>query len=297
MCEKVLILGFGYTAYYFVREILNDSNSDYQITATSRNPDVKIDLIKNLDKSKFKLIDFNQDLSDEFEQADYILVSIAPNEKGEDAGYLACLKNIAFDSKQEGQIKKPKWIAYLSSTSVYGNYDGAWVDENSELKAISNRGLNRIKAENSWLSLKQQYHIPTYIFRLAGIYGPGSSVIDRIKNGNKTSSVYKPEHFFSRIHVEDIARVLKISMHNLDKSGIYNLCDDSPTPGYIVDAYAAELLDMPKLELIPLEQAGLSNMAKEFYQDNRKVSNAKVKQQLGYEFLYPDYKLGLQSII
>jgi nucleoside-diphosphate-sugar epimerase len=183
------------------------------------------------------------------------------------------------------------WIGYLSTTGVYGDRDGAWVDETSTLTPSGERGRRRLQAEQAWLSLPQ----PAHLFRLAGIYGPGSSALDTVREG-KARRVVKPGQVFSRIHVADIAAVLEASMAQPRPGAAYNVCDDDPAPPADVVTYACELLGVVPPPLVPYESADLSPMARSFYDDNKRVRNDLIKQELGVSLAFPSYRVGLKNL-
>jgi len=184
------------------------------------------------------------------------------------------------------------WIGYLSTTGVYGNRDGAWVDEASALTPSGERGRRRLQAEQAWLSLPQ----PAHLFRLAGIYGPGSSALDTVRDG-KARRVVKQGQVFSRIHVTDIAAVLEASMARPRPGAAYNVCDDDPAPPADVVTYACDLLGVVPPPEVPYEIADLSPMARSFYDDNKRVRNNLIKQELGIELAFPSYRMGLKNIL
>jgi nucleoside-diphosphate-sugar epimerase len=184
------------------------------------------------------------------------------------------------------------WIGYLSTTGVYGDRQGGWVDETSPLEPTGERGRRRVVAEQDWLALDP----PAHIFRLAGIYGPGRSALDTIRSG-RAQRVIKPGQVFSRIHVGDVATVLEASIANPRAGAIYNLSDDDPAPPDAVLAYAAELLGVPAPPAVPFAEAVLSDMARSFYADNKRVSNRRIKAELGVTLAYPDYRVGLRAIL
>lgn len=189
-----------------------------------------------------------------------------------------------------------KGFIYLSATSVYGNHHGEWVTEDSPLLTQSERGLERLQAENDWAAAFQDIVPQFNILRLSGIYGPGRSSINDIIN-QTAKRIYKPEHYFSRIHVKDIAGIILKSFTEGLPSGIYNLADDLPAPSHEVVEYAAKLLKVAPPPLTPYKEALLSPMAQEFYADNKKVSNIKLKSALNLPLLYPSYKEGLDAIL
>lgn len=184
------------------------------------------------------------------------------------------------------------WIGYLSTTGVYGDRDGDWVDETSPLQPSGERGLRRLKAEQAWSALPQ----PAHLFRLAGIYGPGSSALDTVRQG-KARRVVKAGQVFSRIHVDDIAAVLAASIARPNPGAAYNVCDDDAAPPADVVTYACELLGVAPPPLVPYETADLSPMARSFYDDNKRVHNNRIKQELGVTLAFPNYRLGLKSLL
>ncbi len=187
------------------------------------------------------------------------------------------------------------WIGYLSTTGVYGDRDGGWVDEDSELRPSGERSRRRVAAERAWLELRRVGGLPVHIFRLAGIYGPGRSPLDSVRAGT-ARRIDRPGQVFSRTHVADIARVLEASMARPNPGRIYNVCDDRPAAPAEVTAFACELLGVAPPPLIPFEDAALSAMARSFWRDNKRVSNRRLHQELGVELLYPDYRAGLRAL-
>lgn len=188
------------------------------------------------------------------------------------------------------------WVGYLSTTGVYGDRQGGLVDETSPLLPSLERSKRRAKAEADWLSLWKNNKVPVHIFRLAGIYGPGRSPIDSLREG-RAKRVVKPGQVFSRIHVDDISGALLTSLAHPRPGEVYNLCDDDPAGPDQVIEYAAQLMGIDPPPAVPFEQAGLSPMAQSFYVDNKLVSNLKMKQVLGYNLRYPSYKDGLKAIL
>lgn len=216
----------------------------------------------------------------------HILLSVPPDENGDRVFHRY--------GAQIAQLKNLKWIGYLSATSVYGDHGGAWIDEDTPVTPSSARGKERVLAENQWRSLG----LPLHIFRLTGIYGPGRSALDAVREG-RAQRIIKPGHAFNRIHVADIAQILHASMTGQDKNGphLYNLADDMPAPSSDVTEYACQLLDAPLPSAIHFKDAELSPMARSFYAENKKIRNDRIKAQLGTRLLYPDYKQGLQAIL
>jgi len=190
------------------------------------------------------------------------------------------------------------WAGYLSTTGVYGDTGGDWVDETSPRNPTSARSRERVAAEDGWLALAGEHGIPAHVFRLAGIYGPGRSALDQVRAG-RAKRIAKPGHLFSRIHVDDIARVLKASMTQPRAGGVYNVCDDEPASAADVTLFACELLGVDPPPAIPFDEAAkeMSEMALSFWRDNRRVSNRLIKDELGVALTYPDYRQGLRAVL
>ena len=174
--------------------------------------------------------------------------------------------------------------------------DGGEADEASELRPTGERGERRVAAEAGWTDLRHRYDIPTHIFRLAGIYGPGRSAFDALRAGT-ARRIDAGTQVFSRIHVDDIATVLLASIARPRPGAVYNVCDDEPAAREAVVAYAAQLLGIAPPPLVPLAAADLSPMARSFYADDKRVSNALMKQELGVALAYPNYRAGLAAIL
>ncbi len=222
-------------------------------------------------------------------EATHLLHSIPPTAEGDPV--LASVQALLERSH------RLQWIGYLSTTGVYGDRDGGWVDEQTPTAPNNARGQRRVAAERQWLELGARHGIATQLFRLAGIYGPGRSALDDVRAGT-ARRILKPGHDFSRIHVEDIARVLEASIARPQPGAIYNACDDLPAPSADVVAFACALLGVAPPPLVPFAEiaSSLSPMAREFWSANRKVRNGKIKRELGVRLLYPDYRAGLRAI-
>ena len=262
--NHLLCFGFGFTAEHLAKLLPRD---EWRISGTSRTADGAGGFVFD------QLDEIPSDVT-------HILCSIPPNEQG-------CPAALKFRS----QLTRPyKWIAYLSTTGVYGNHDGGWVDEGTPLTPNSDRACRRVLAEQQW----QEFG--AHIFRLPGIYGPGRSQLDSVKDGT-ARRIIKPGQIFSRIHVEDIASILAASIIRPNPGRIYNVADDEPCPPQDVVAYAAELLGLEPPPEIPFEQANLSPMARSFYDDSKRVSNTRIKNELGVVLKYPNYRLGLKSLL
>jgi nucleoside-diphosphate-sugar epimerase len=191
-----------------------------------------------------------------------------------------------------------RWIGYLSTTGVYGNRDGGWVDEDTPVAPTGPRGQVRVDIENAWATLAD--HVAVDIFRLAGIYGPGRSMLDDVRSG-RARRLIKPGHQFGRIHRDDIAQAVVAAMRQDAKPGrrVFNLSDDVPAESAVVIAEAADLLGLPPPPAVAFEDAyaSMSPMARSFWAENRKVASAKTKAALGISWLYPSYREGLRAIL
>jgi len=184
------------------------------------------------------------------------------------------------------------WTGYLSTTGVYGDRQGGWVDEESALTPSGARGRRRLDAERQWLQMTPAAHL----FRLAGIYGPGSSTLDSVREG-RARNIVKPGQVFSRIHVADIVQVVCASIAQPHPGRAYNVCDDDAAQPADVVLYACELLGVAPPPPVPFAEAELSPMARSFYDDNKRVRNDRIKQELGVKLIYPDYRQGLTAIL
>lgn len=202
---------------------------------------------------------------------------------------------LRFHAADIAKLTNLKWLGYLSTTGVYGDTQGGWVDEQSPINPTQGRSKLRAEAEAGWLALQRQHGVPVHVFRLAGIYGPGRSQIEGVKSG-KAHRINKPGHVFCRIHVEDIAQVLRASMARPNPGAIYNLADDEPAPPQDVVKYAAELAGVAVPPEVPYDRAQLTPMAASFYADCRRVKNDRIKTELGVALKYPTYREGLKAI-
>jgi nucleoside-diphosphate-sugar epimerase len=277
----LLIFGHGYTANVLVDHL---GTEDWEIFGTTRNVGTA-DLLRENNITPIMWSD-EKYLKSIIKQSNYILHSIAPTEVG-DPVYEKYAEDIIARSTNLS------WFGYLSTTSVYGNHDGQWVDEKTPVNPSSNRGRLRVNAENTWASI---HNLPLHIFRLAGIYGAGRSPLDKIRSG-KAQFISKPGQFFSRIHVEDIARVLQASIEMPNRGSIYNVCDDMPAAPDEVLTYAAKLLNYPEPPTIGFEEAVLSPMAKSFYSDNKRVRNHLIKNEFNLALKFPNFKAGLDALV
>ena len=188
-----------------------------------------------------------------------------------------------------------RWAGYLSTTGVYGDRAGGLVDETSERRPATVRGERRVAAEYGWCGLWHEHGVPVHLFRLAGIYGPGRNALATVERG-QAHRIVKPDQIFSRIHVDDIAAVLEASMARPNPGAAYNVCDDEAAPPQDVVTYACELLGIDPSPEVPFAQSDLSDMARSFYAENKRVANGRIKRELGVALTYPDYRAGLRAL-
>jgi hypothetical protein len=220
--------------------------------------------------------------------ATHLLSSVPPDADGDPV--------LARHGADIAELTQLEWVGYLSTTGVYGDRAGAWVDENAALTPSGERGRRRVAAEAQWLDLQRRRALPVHLFRLAGIYGPGRSALDTVRAG-RARRVDTPGQVFSRIHVADIVATLRASMARPNPGAAYNVCDDDPAPPEAVIAQACRLLGVAPPPLVPFDAAELTPMARSFYDDNKRVSNRRLKDELGVRLRYPSYKDGLKALL
>lgn len=281
---RILIFGFGFTTEAFWRF----ASSRFEAgLATVRSPE-KATRLKSgsLDVAILNEHQADDKIADELNRADCVLVSIGPDQNGDPV--LRRFADVIANSKSIS------WIGYLSTIGVYGDHQGAWVDETAPLNPSHQRTENRVRVEKDWLELGESSGKKVQIFRLAGIYGPGRNAIRNLEE--RAQRIVKPGQVFNRTHVEDIAQVLLASIAKPRAGAIYNVCDDEPAPPQDVLLYAAELTGRTPPPEVPFEKAVMSEMARSFYADNKRVKNDRIKQELGVALRYPTYREGLQAL-
>ncbi len=285
--RKLFCFGYGYSCDYLGYALQRAGG--WEVAGTTRDTEKRA-LMRERGIKSF-LFDYEKPLNDPklfLDGVTHLLISTPPNDTG-DPAFVMHEDDIA-------QLQSLEWIGYLSSTAVYGDHGGGWVDESTELQPSSKRGSRRAKAEGQWMSLYKACGLPVHIFRLAGIYGPGRSALDSVRAG-VARRIDKPGHAFSRIHVDDIVQVLMASMLNHAPGSIYNLADDNAAPSHEVIKYACEMLGLNVPPLIPFAEADMAPIARSFYSDNKRIHNDKIKQELGVTLRYPDYRSGLQACL
>ena len=280
---RLFCFGYGYSAEALARRL---SARDPAIAGTHRSRAAEPG------ETPARLVEFPGDASsaavrDALAGATHILVSIPPDLEGD-----VVLRHHRDDIAALSDLA---WIGYLSTIGVYGDAKGAWVDEDSATRPISERSLRRLQAEQAWTRFAQDTGRRVEVFRLAGIYGPGRSVIDNLRAGT-ARRIVKPGQVFNRIHVEDIARVLAAAIDAPAGHAVYNVSDDEPAPPQDVVACAAELLGLPVPPDVPFEQAGLSGLAASFWAESKRVKNHRIRKDLAVDLLYPTYREGLRAL-
>ncbi len=285
--NKLFCFGFGYSAEFLADTLIKEGG--WTIAGTTRTKDKRVAIReKNIEAFYFDADD-DMPLADPLymmRDTTHILISTPPSDVGD--------PSFETHAHEISKISSLKWVGYLSSTTIYGDRNGGWVDEESEVRPTSKRGSRRLRAEQQWLSLHRNHNIPVHIFRLAGIYGPNRNALDSVRAGS-ARRIIKPGHAFSRIHVADIAQSLRASMEKPNGGSIYNLADDLAAPSYEVITYACELLGKTPPDIIPFSDADLAPITLSFYADNKRIKNDKIKTELGVKLKYPTFRDGLDA--
>lgn len=283
MTQHLFSFGHGYSAQELARVLFHHG---WRIVGTTRSEEKALTLRETGIRS---LVLPDGDVEGELERASHLLISAAPDAAGDPllAGWMDAVRRTA---------SRLQWVGYLSTTGVYGDHGGDWVDETTPLTPATKRGQARVEAEAAWQAVADETGLPLHIFRLAGIYGPGRGPFAKVRAGT-ARRIIKPGQVFSRIHVEDIAQVLEASINRPDPGAIYNVCDDDPAPPEDVIAYAAELLGLPVPPAEDWETAEMTPMARSFYAESKRVRNDRIKDELGVRLLYPDYRHGLRALL
>lgn len=279
---RLVIVGYGYSSRA-IHAALGDSIDQLVVTCRTR---AKADQLKEegLAAIVFDGTAASADLQQALCEATHLIMSAAPDEQGD-----PLLRH-----HEIADARCLQWVGYLSTVGVYGDHDGAWVDETSQTRPVSKRSIQRVAAEQAWQQRRDVLGISYCAFRLAGIYGRNRSALDKVRSGT-ARRIIKPGQVFNRIHVEDIGRVVAAAARS-KSDGTFNVTDDQPCPPQDVVAYAAALLGVDPPDEISFEDANLSPMGRSFYGENKRVSNAKIKQAFG-PLLYPSYREGLAGLM
>ena len=279
--KNALVLGHGYTAGFLTPRLRAEG---WQVTGTTRDAP---DRVRAAGATPLLWPGDGDGLRAAIAGADAILISAGPDQGGDPV-----LAAFAQDIAQA----HPRWLGYLSTTGVYGDRNGGWVDEGSELAPSTRRGRDRVVAEQAWQALAVRHGLPLHIFRMAGIYGPGRGPFAKLRAGT-ARRIVKPGQIFSRIHAEDIAQVLLASINAPRPGAVYNVCDDDPAPPEAVIGHAAQLLGLPLPPAEDYATAEMTPMARSFYAESKRVANDLIKRELGVELIYPDFRAGLAALL
>lgn len=283
---SLFCFGLGYSAEALARRM---RPLGWQVAGTARTPESQARLAaRGYEALLFDGTAPGGGIPDALASATHVLVSAGPDQTGD--------PTLRFHEHDLARAPHVRWIGYLSTIGVYGNTDGAWVDETAGPNPESERAKRRVAAENAWLAFGEAHGKRVQIFRLGGIYGPGRSALDDLRDGT-ARRIVKPGQVFNRIHVDDIASVLLAAANGAGQHTIYNVTDGTPSSSEEMIAHAADLLAMEPPPEISVEEAGLSPMGKSFYAENRRVSNARLQDDLGVALAYPSYREGLAAIL
>jgi nucleoside-diphosphate-sugar epimerase len=280
MDKTLLSFGHGYSAQALGRHLLGQG---WRVIGTTRSAEKAARLAASGIEAR---VWPGSDLTDALKDASHILISAAAVEGG-------C--PVATALGPQIVATRPGWIGYLSTTAVYGDHGGAWVDEDTPLTPGMTRGHQRAEAERQWQALAHAAGAKLAIFRLAGIYGPGRGPFEKVRAGT-AQRIIKPGQMFSRIHVEDIAQIVAAAMAR-NAAGVWNVCDDDPAPPQDVLAHAAELLGLPIPPAVDFDKAEMTPMARSFYAENKRVRNNRMKRDLGITLRFPTYRDGLADLL
>ena len=283
---RLFCFGLGFSSLALIERLLPKGWKVSGTCQSSKSQDAMRE--KNISALLFNSSQSCPEISQSISVATHLLVTIPPQDSGD------VVLNIF--SEAIAEAKQLEWIGYISSTGVYGDTKGEWVDEMSPLKGETDLNLKRIAAEKSWLNFGKGNDLPVMLFRCVGIYGPGRNLLESVKKGS-ARRIDKPGLVFSRIHCADLAQTLEASMRNIQSGEIYNVADDLPSPPAEAVEYACGLLGLDQPLLVPYEKAELSPVARSFYSTNKRISNKKIKQELGVKLVYPDYRSGLKALL
>ncbi len=285
--RRLFVFGLGYVAQRLATRLLAEG---WKVAGTTRSAE-KAATMKAQGIQAF-LFDRGHHLADPksaLRGTTHLLITLPPDAEGDPA--------LDHEDEHIADLQSLAWVGLLSTTGVYGDHQGGWVDETTPLNPSGPRGLRRVKQEQGWQKLAARAALPLHIFRLAGIYGPGRNALEEVARGT-ARRIDKPGQVFSRIHLDDIVGALRASIAKPEPGAIYNLADDLPASAAEVTDYACGLLGRQSLPLIPFEEAAktMTPMALSFYADSRRVSNAKLKNELRYRLRYPNYQVGLKAL-
>jgi nucleoside-diphosphate-sugar epimerase len=284
--NRLFCFGFGFSAERLARDLLKQG---WLVAGTCRDQR-KLESLEAAGIEAFIFNDYRPlaSASEALSATTHLLTSVPPGPEGDP---------VLIHHRQDiASIDGLAWVGYLSTTGVYGNRNGDWVDETSDRTPSGDRGARRVAAENAWLDLWRLHEVPVHLFRLAGIYGPGRNALETVRSG-RARRVDKPGQVFSRIHVDDIAQVIEASIGATHPGRAYNVCDDEAAPPEEIVEFACRLLGVEPPPLVPFEKAELTPMARSFYADNKRVSNKRIKQELAVHLKWPTFREGLRGLL
>lgn len=286
--KRLFCFGYGYTSDFLGRHLAG-LGEGWTLAGTTRSIE-KQRALKQQGIDAY-IFDVENPLADPLQYlrgTTHLLISTPPDQDGD----------LVYRYHADDILNLPdlEWVGYLSTTGVYGDRDGGWVDESIEARPSSIRGTRRARAEEQWLSVFRDSGLPMHVFRLAGIYGPGRSALDSVRAGI-ARRIEKPGHAFSRVHVDDIVQVLTASFAKPNPGTIYNVSDNEAAPSHEVIGYACRLLGKQPPPLVRFEDANLAPITLSFYSENKRVRNDRIKQELGVVLKYPDYRSGLEGCL
>jgi nucleoside-diphosphate-sugar epimerase len=286
MTMRIFLVGAGYSARAFAD---HEKDRAEAIFGTTRSPD-KFETLRRqgIEPLLFDGGAIGPEMAAALKGSTHLVLSAAPETGGESGSGDPFLPHV--DGRIRQIMPDLRWIGYLSTVGIYGDHGGGWVDEESDCRPVSQRSVARLAAERSWQALAANEHLPLAILRLAGIYGPGRNALVSLAAG-KARRIVRPGQVFNRIHVEDIAGALAL-LAERETDDVFNLADDMPSPPQDVVAFAAALMGVEPPPETPFDTAELTPMARSFYGENKRVSNARLKAA-GYRLAFPDYRTAL----
>ncbi|MEZ4270835.1 MAG: SDR family oxidoreductase [Myxococcota bacterium] len=282
----LLCVGMGYTAQALAGKL---SSQEWAISGTARTAD-GIQTLKNMGYHalRFDGVSPLTDPKARLRDVTHLLISAPPGEEGDPW--------LQHHRQTMLRLTSLRWVGYLSSTGVYGDHSGAWVDESTRPKPTNPRAQRRLHAEQTWWRHWLVDKLPVHIFRLAGIYGPGRNAIEQLRS-QRARLIHKPGQVFSRIHVDDIVQTLRRSMKAPSPGTLYNVSDDLPAPASAVMRFASQLLGVTPPPSLALNDPRVGDMARSFYRDNKRVANRRIKDDLGVTLTYANYRIGLRALM
>lgn len=282
--KRLFCFGFGFSAEALARRLKPKA---WRIAGTARDAG-KVNALARVGIESYAFPLTNP--PEALRGTTHALVSTPPGTNGD--------PSLAYLDELSALTPRIEWLGYLSTTGVYGDHAGEWVDETTPEAPATDRGKRRLEAERAWRAWGAAASVPVATFRLAGIYGPGRNQLESLRDGT-ARRIVREGQIFSRIHVDDIAQVLEASIANPKAGAVYNVCDNEPAPPHEVVTYAATLLGVnpPPLELFEEASKSMSEMAKSFYSESKRVKNDRIKHELGIKLLHPTYREGLKSLL